>query len=97
MGVIVSKKSNGSPVPSVDRAVPRHTMVVQGTRASGRNALRWGETVRVKRIANCELALCLVYSNRYYLRSSTLCPDPAPGDALCRDTRSKSDSRRSVY
>lgn len=28
---------------------------------------------RVKRIANCELALCPDYSNRYYPRSSTRC------------------------
>lgn len=94
-GVIVSKKSNGSPVPSED-CRPVETV---GARARERKIER--EKVRgqagagwcrhVKRIANCELALCPVYSNRYYprrvLRRSPA--EPAPGDALCRDTRAQ--------
>lgn len=104
-GVIVSKKSNGCPpsVPPVDQAKRR--WFSRGSCTGGGCQGGWGG---VKRIANCELALCPDYSNRYYPRTSPLSLllsfpltnrglDPAPGDALCRDTRRKSDSRRFEY
>lgn len=100
-GVIVSKKSNGCPPPPI-RGPGHETLAFKGLVYRGGGCQGgWGG---VKRIANCELALCPDYSNRYYPRSSPLSLsltnrglDPAPGDALCRDTRRKSDSRRFEY
>lgn len=68
-GVIVSKKSNGCPpsVPPVDQAKRR--WFSRGSCTGGGCQGGWGG---VKRIANCELALCPDYSNRYYPRTSPL-------------------------
>lgn len=68
-GVIVSKKSNGCPPPPI-RGPGHETLAFKGLVYRGGGCQGgWGG---VKRIANCELALCPDYSNRYYPRSSPL-------------------------
>ena len=79
-GVIVGKKSNGSAVvPSADHATTRRFRFQGACKTAMVNRLGQGGggqggsgLERVKRIANCELALCSDYSNRYYPRSSAL-------------------------
>lgn len=61
----------------MDHAGPRRRSFSRGLYNSGGcdGGERWNgvRLERVKRIANCELALCPDYSNRYYPRSSTRC------------------------